>query len=42
MYTQLDVIECVLEVLIIFVAMTFIHLTFENVRQIGFSLPASA
>ena len=42
MYTQLGVIERILKVLIIFLAMTFILLTFEKVRQIGFSLLASA
>jgi small-conductance mechanosensitive channel len=42
MYTQLAVIERILKVLIIFLAMTFILLTFEKVRQIGFSLLASA
>jgi len=41
-YTQLAVIERILKVLIIFLAMTFILLTFEKVRQIGFSLLASA
>jgi len=42
MYTQLGVIERILKVLVIFLAMTFILLTFEKVRQIGFSLLASA
>jgi small-conductance mechanosensitive channel len=42
MYTQLDVIERILKVLVIFLAITFILLTFEKVRQIGFSLLASA
>jgi small-conductance mechanosensitive channel len=42
MYTQLGVIERILKVLIIFLAITFILLTFEKVRQIGFSLLASA
>jgi len=42
MYTQLGVIERILKVLIIFLALTFILLTFEKVRQIGFSLLASA
>ncbi|UCD82496.1 MAG: mechanosensitive ion channel [Desulfobacterales bacterium] len=42
MYTQLGVIERILKVLIIFLALTFILLTFERVRQIGFSLLASA
>jgi small-conductance mechanosensitive channel len=42
MYTQLGVIERILKVLIIFLAMTFILLTFEKVRQIGVSLLASA
>lgn len=42
MYTQLSVIERILKVLVIFLAMTFILLTFEKVRQIGFSLLASA
>jgi small-conductance mechanosensitive channel len=42
MYTQLNVIERILKVLIIFLGLTFILLTFEKVRQIGFSLLASA
>jgi small-conductance mechanosensitive channel len=42
MYTQLGVIERILKVLIIFLALTFILLTFEKVRQIGVSLLASA
>jgi small-conductance mechanosensitive channel len=42
MYTQLSVIERILKVLIIFLALAFILLTFEKVRQIGFSLLASA
>jgi len=42
MYTQLSVIERILKVVIIFPALTFILLTFEKVRQIGFSLLASA
>jgi small-conductance mechanosensitive channel len=42
MYTQLAVIERILKVLIIFLALTFILLTFEKVRQIGVSLLASA
>ena len=42
MYTQLGVIERILKVLIIFLALAFILLTFEKVRQIGFSLLASA
>lgn len=42
MYTQLGVIERILKVLIIFLALAFILLTFDKVRQIGFSLLASA
>ena len=42
MYTQLGVIERILKVLIVFLALAFILLTFEKVRQIGFSLLASA
>jgi small-conductance mechanosensitive channel len=42
MYTQLNVIERILKVIIIFLALTCILLTFERVRQIGFSLLASA
>jgi len=42
MYTQLGVIERILKVIIVFLALTFILLTFEKVRQIGFSLLASA
>ena len=42
MYTQLGVIERILKVLIIFIALTFILMTFEKVRQIGVSLLASA
>ena len=42
MYTQLGVIERILKVLITFLGLTFILLTFEKVRQIGFSLLASA
>ncbi len=41
-YTQLDVIARILKVMIIFLTLTFILLTFEKVRQIGFSLLASA
>jgi len=42
MYTQLGVIERILKVLTFFLALTFICLTFEKVREIGFSLLASA
>jgi small-conductance mechanosensitive channel len=42
MYTQLGVIERILKVIIIFLAVAFILLTFDKVRQIGFSLLASA
>jgi small-conductance mechanosensitive channel len=42
MYTQLGVIERILKVLVIFLALAFILMSFEKVRQIGFSLLASA
>jgi small-conductance mechanosensitive channel len=41
-YTQLGVIARILKVLIIFLGVTLILLTFDKVRQIGFSLLASA
>jgi small-conductance mechanosensitive channel len=41
-YTQLGVIERVLNVLIIFLSLAAIFLTFERVREIGVSLLASA
>jgi small-conductance mechanosensitive channel len=42
MYTQLGVIERILKVLAFFLALTFIFLTFDKVREIGVSLLASA
>ncbi len=41
-YTQLGVIERIAKVLIIFLGMAIILLTFERVRQVGISLLASA
>jgi small-conductance mechanosensitive channel len=41
-YTQLSVIERILKVIIVFLSVAVILLTFEKVRQIGFSLLASA
>jgi len=41
-YTQFGVIERVLNVLILFLALAAVLLTFERVREIGFSLLASA
>jgi len=42
MYTQLGVIERIMKVLVLFLAIAFILLTFNKVREIGFSLLASA
>jgi small-conductance mechanosensitive channel len=42
LYTQLGVIERILKVLIIFLGIAIILLTFEKVRQVGISLLASA
>ncbi|MFO8082867.1 MAG: mechanosensitive ion channel [Desulfobacterales bacterium] len=41
-YTQLGVIERILKVLIIFLGIAIVLLTFERVRQVGISLLASA
>jgi small-conductance mechanosensitive channel len=41
-YTQLGVIERILKILIVFLSVALILLTFEKVRQVGFSLLASA
>jgi len=41
-YTQLGVIERILKVVVVFLGLAVILLTFEKVRQVGFSLLASA